>query len=68
MPVDLELRLLPLKCRFLRLSTINRIENNWNGSLLNELLPHQISRQNIKKCGIIKKNADRLVFFWTPFM
>ena len=28
----------------------NRIVTKWNGSLLNELHPHQISRQNINKC------------------
>ena len=51
MLVDLESRLLPLKWRFLHHNDINRIETYWNGFLSSQLLPHQISRQNIKKCG-----------------
>ena len=67
MPVNLELRLLPLKWRFLRHNDINRIETNWNGFLLSELLPHQISRQNIKKCGSYQEKCQPVGFFLTPF-
>ena len=45
--LGLEVRKYPVKFH----NDINRIETNWNGSLLSELLPNQISRQNIKKRG-----------------
>ena len=46
----LRIKIASIKWKFLRHKNMNRIETKWNGSLLNELLPHQISRQNIKKC------------------